>query len=116
MLLITEITRDSAGSELEMYSDEDYDATGRGRMGRRHGGGYHGGGMHGRRRRCVHTKDLHWEVARCKKFLLVPGRAIGTPQLLRYAFFDADKKVNQLHFYQVNQLVIVKVVIHLPFK
>lgn len=32
-----EITRDSAGSELEMYSDEDYDS-GRGRMGRRHPG------------------------------------------------------------------------------
>ena len=116
MLLITEITRDSAGSELEMYSDEDYDATGRGRMGRRHGGGYHGGGMHGRRRRCVHTKDLHLEVARCKNFLRVLAGAIVTSQIFSKTFFVDFKKVNQLHFYQVNQLVIVKVVIHLPFK
>ena len=52
LLIGLEITRDSAGSELEMYSDEDYDS-GRGRMGRRHGGagGYHGGGMAARRRR-----------------------------------------------------------------
>ncbi len=35
-IFVLEITRDSAGSELEMYSDEDYDS-GRGRMGRRAG-------------------------------------------------------------------------------
>ena len=44
----TEITRDSAGSELEQYSDEDYDGYGRGGGGR---GGHGRGDTYSNRRK-----------------------------------------------------------------
>ena len=78
----TEITRDSAGSELEQYSDEDYDGAGR----RRHGADYY----NRRKRYTIHT--IHLQYIQLQPYYIIGGLVGKTAQGYLWPFLTTIRR------------------------